>query len=241
MSTHRHAVPRVIAFDVNETLLDLATLDVAFGQAFGDAEARREWFAEVLQQAFVSVITDRYADFGSIGHAALAMTARRRGVDLNSEDRVQILAGMRELPPHPDVHEGLERLRGAGLRLAALTNSTQDAAEAQLRHAGLRNYFERVLSVEQARRLKPHPEVYHMAAERLAIEPAGMRLVAAHNWDITGAVRAGCAGAFVARPGMVLGPLDEQPDIIGPDLRVVADRIIEVELGEAARVDRRGP
>lgn len=232
---------RVIVFDVNETLLDLAALDVAFRQALGDAEARREWFAEVLHQAFVSVITDRYADFGSIGHAALAMTARRRGVDLDSEARGQILAGMRELPPHPEVPESLEHLRGAGLRLAALTNSTQDTAEAQLRHAGLHDYFERVLSVEEAQRLKPHPDVYHMAAERLAVEPAGMRLVAAHNWDITGAIRAGCAGAFVARPGMVLGPLDEQPDIIGPELRVVANRIVEVELGEAVRVDQRGP
>ena len=31
----------------------------------------------------------------------------------------------------------------------------------------------------------------------------------------------------------VLGPLDDQPDITGPDLRVVVDRIFEVELGEA--------
>jgi 2-haloacid dehalogenase len=42
-------------------------------------------------------------------------------------------------------------------------------------------------------------------------------------------LRAGCAAAFVARPGMVLDPLAEQPDIIGADLRAVAKRILEVE------------
>ena len=224
-------MPRVIVFDVNETLLDLAALDPAFEHAFGDAAARKEWFARMLRTAFVSVVTDRYADFGAIGRAALDMTAQHRGVDLSEDDRAQVLGGMRRLPPHPEVPAAFERLHDAGLRLAALTNSTKEAADVQLTHAGLFDYFEQVLSVEYAGCLKPHPAVYRMAAGRLGVEPGGMRLVAAHNWDITGAMRAGCAGAFVARPGMVLGPLDEHPDIVGPDLGVVADRIVDVELG----------
>lgn len=224
-------MPRLIVFDVNETLLDLAALDPAFEQVLGDAAARKEWFARMLRTAFVSVITDRYADFGTIGRAALEMTAQRRGVDLSEGDLAQILGGMRRLPPHPEVPAALERLRDAGLRLAALTNSTKEAADAQLTHAGLYDYFGQVLSVEYAGCLKPHPAVYHMAAERLGAVPGGLRLVAAHNWDITGAMRAGWAGAFIARPGMILGPLDEHPDIVGPDLAVVADQIVEVEMG----------
>jgi 2-haloacid dehalogenase len=55
-------------------------------------------------------------------------------------------------------------------------------------------------------------------------------MVAAHDWDIAGAMRAGCAGAFIARPGMVLGPLQEPPDIIGPDLSAVAAQILAKEL-----------
>ncbi len=222
---------RVIVFDVNETLLDLAALDPAFERVFGDVPARREWFAQMLRLAFVSVITDRYADFGTIGRAALLMTAQRLGVDLPEEELASILSGMRALPPHSEVPASLDRLRKAGMRLAALTNSTKEAADAQLMHAGLDDSFEQVLSVEYAGRLKRHPAVYHMAADRLGVEPGGMRLVAAHNWDITGAMRAGCAGAFIARPGMVLGLLDEHPDIVGPDLAAVADRILEVELG----------
>ncbi len=56
-----------------------------------------------------------------------------------------------------------------------------------------------------------------------------MRLVAAHAWDIAGALRAGAAAAFVARPGMVLDPLAPAPDMVGSDLMEVAERIIEVE------------
>jgi 2-haloacid dehalogenase len=58
-----------------------------------------------------------------------------------------------------------------------------------------------------------------------------IRLVAAHAWDVAGALRAGCAAAFVARPGMVLDPLVEHPDVVGADLREVADRILEIESG----------
>lgn len=61
------------------------------------------------------------------------------------------------------------------------------------------------------------------------MEIGQIRLVAAHAWDVAGAMRAGCAAAFVARPEMVLNPLFEHPDVVGSDLREVADQIIEVE------------
>ena len=65
-----------------------------------------------------------------------------------------------------------------------------------------------------------------VAASELGVEISEIRLVAAHDWDVTGALRAGCRAAFVARPGMVLGPLAERPDISGRDLREVAEQIL---------------
>lgn len=222
---------RVIVFDVNETLLDLAALDPPFERAFGRAGVRREWFAQLLQSAFVSIITNSYSDFGTIGRGALDVVARRNGVDLSAGDRDAILGTMRELPPHPEVPAALERLRDAGLRLAALTNSTEAVATAQLTNAGLAPLFERILSADSARRLKPAREAYETAAAELRVQVGETRLVAAHAWDVAGALRAGAAAAFVARPGMVLDPLVPPPDIVGSDLAEVAERIVEVELG----------
>jgi 2-haloacid dehalogenase len=79
------------------------------------------------------------------------------------------------------------------------------------------------------RRLKPAPEPYLLAAERLGVAVGEVRLVAAHAWDLAGAAGAGCATAFVARPGKVLDPLVEAPDVIGADLAEVADRILTVD------------
>jgi 2-haloacid dehalogenase len=222
---------RVCVFDVNETLLDLGALDPHFEAAFGDPGLRRAWFSQLLQSALVATVTGAYSDFGEVGAAALEMVAEREGLDLSDEDRQKILGGMRGLPPHPEVAESLERLREAGLRLATLTNSTRQVAEAQMENSGLRDHFEQILSADGVQRLKPAPEPYRMAAESLGVEVEGIRLVAAHAWDVAGALRAGCAAAFVARPGMVLDPLVERPDVVGADLREVTDRILRVESG----------
>ena len=218
---------RVCVFDVNETLLDLAALDPLFERAFGDASVRRLWFNQMLQSAFVATITDAYVTFGEAAAAALGMTEERQGVEVSDEDRQEILAGLRDLPPHPEVSDSLDRLREAGFRLATLTNSTQEVAEAQIENAGLTDRFEQILSADTAKRLKPAPAPYRMAARALGIPEREVRLVAAHAWDVAGALRAGCAAAFVAR--QPFDPLVEEPDVIGTDLAEVADGIIAVE------------
>ena len=218
---------RVCIFDVNETLLDLAVLDPHFERAFGDASARKLWFNQMLQSALVATVTDAYTTFGEAAAAALQMTAERQGVEVSDEDKRSIVAGLRELPPHPEVAESLDRLRDAGFRLATLTNSTQEVAEAQIRNSGLAERFEEVLSADTAKRLKPAPAPYRMAARTLGIPEREMRLVAAHAWDVAGALRAGCAAAFVAR--QPFDPLVERPDVIGKDLSEVADGIIATE------------
>jgi len=137
-----------------------------------------------------------------------------------------ILGGMLTLPPYPEVTESLARLGAAGIRLATLTNSTAEGAEAQLTNAGLIDYFDQVLSVDSVRQFKPATKTYRMAARELGVEASDLRLVAAHDWDIAGALRAGWAAAFVARSGMVLGSLSQRPDIVGGDLREVVDQIL---------------
>jgi 2-haloacid dehalogenase len=216
----------VYVFDVNETLLDLGALDEHFGRIFGDGQVRRAWFAQMLQLALVTTVTGPYVNFGRCAMAALEMTAERAGLELAEADRAAIRDGMASLPPHPEVPGALRRLRDAGLRMATLTNSTPAVAEAQLTGAGLRDLFEAALSADDVRRLKPAPEPYRMAAERLGVELSEVCLVAAHAWDVAGALRAGARAVFVARPGIVLDPLiDPPPELVVADLDELADRL----------------
>jgi 2-haloacid dehalogenase len=220
---------RVCVFDVNETLLDLTALDPVFDRIFGTAGVRQQWFGQLLQSALVSTVTNAYADFGTIGRSALEMVAHRNGRQLSAAQQDEILETLRRLPPHSDVPAALDRLQAAGRVMATLTNSTAEVARTQLTNAGIDRFFDRVLSSDAVRRLKPAAEPYQYAARELGVEIGQVRLIAAHAWDVAGAMRAGAAAAFVARPGMVLDPLAPSPDIVGRDLADVADRILAVE------------
>ena len=219
-------MPRLLAFDVNETIIDLSGLDPLFERAFGEAALRAQWFAQMLQLAWVTRITGGYVDFTTAQHAALEMLAARTGRDLSPQQREEIVGGMRSLPAHPDVAPALDRLRAGGFTLCALTNSPLDVVTSQLGNAGIADRFEAILSADQVGVVKPAREPYELVARTFDVPIGEVRLIAAHAWDCAGALAAGAAAAFVARPGMVQSPLGEQPDIVGGDLGDVASLIL---------------
>jgi 2-haloacid dehalogenase len=220
---------RVLVLDVIETMLDLKALEPHFARAFGDAGVLKEWFGNLLLYANVATVAGPYADFGTIAGAVLDMTAAAHGKTLSGEDRNRILQGTLSLPAHPDVKDGLQRLKAAGFRIVTLTNSAPATVAQQLTNAGLTAFFERSFSVDAVKKYKPAAETYQYVARELGVATSGLRMVAAHAWDIHGALRAGCAATFIARAGHALFPAGPKPDTSAPDLRAAADRIIAAE------------
>lgn len=109
----------------------------------------------------------------------------------------------------------------------ALTNSPQALVNLQLGRVGLLPAFDAVISIESiGRRFKPDPSVYRAAAERLDAPIGRLRMIAAHDWDVAGALAAGASGAFVARQGVSYRPWLPRPDIEGPDLIDVVEAIL---------------
>ena len=234
LAAERSSQPRgsrrqVIVLDVNETLLDISVLTPHFQRVFGSGDVLREWFSTLLLYSNVANVAGPYAEFGAIAGAALDMVAAARKVTLPGQDRDAILGAMRSLPAHADVRPGLERLRKAGFRLVTLTNSAPAVVEQQIKNARLTDVIERSFSVDEVKRFKPAPEPYQYVARELGITTPDLRMVAAHAWDVVGALRAGCAAAFLARPGKVLYPLGPQPDVVAPDLDAAAERIIAAD------------
>ena len=220
---------KTIVFDVNQTLLDLSPLRAPFADALGDEGALREWFSRMLHLSTVATLTGVDSDFSQVGRAALTAVAERRAAPMDDAMADRLLGLMRELPAHSEVPDAIRRLRRARFRTCALTNSTAAVAKAQLEHAGLAELLDPILSVESVGRFKPAPEAYRMASERLGVHPEDLRLVAAHDWDVIGALRAGWSAAFVARPGQTWAPLISPPDVVGRDLDEVITRILETD------------
>ena len=214
-----------VVCDINETVLDLASLDSLFISWFGDATARREWFAQTLHFALTLAATQTYRSFAEVGAAALTTVAGRHGVSVSPDAAVQLRAAMVQLPPHPDVAPALRLLRKSGVVTAALSNNPRSVVETQLRQADLFSLFDHVMSVEDAGALKPAPEVYRYAVERIGLPPSAIWMVAAHGWDIAGATRVGLRGAFVSRPGQVADPF-APPEISDEDMVSVVRGIL---------------
>ena len=219
--------PKVLVFDVNQTMLDLNALRPHFVRAFGDGKALDEWFSLLLHYSLVVTVADAYADFATVGRAVLEMLANTKGIKLSSEDATRILQGVLTMPAYPDVPVSLKRLRAAGFRMVTLTNSSPSAVKAQLQNAGLAQYFDESISVESVRRFKPDLEVYRSAAAHLGAQPGELLLIAAHPWDVFGALKAGWQAAFVARNGITPFPLGPKPTINGPDINAIADAILK--------------
>lgn len=226
MTSSLHGDRPAAIFDVNETLLDLGGLDAVFSALLGDAGARREWFARLLHLSVVSTALGRAPDFGELGRVALSACAAARRVDLPGDASERLRAAIAGLQPYPDATPALDRLRAAGWRLLALTNSPQAVVERQLAATGLMERLAAVVSVEAAGRFKPAPEPYLRAADIGGAPMARTWMVACHDWDLAGAARVGMRAAYVARAGLRWAEIYERPDVEAPDLVALAERMI---------------
>ena len=218
--------PEVLFFDVNETLLNLKKVRTSVADALnGGDEIASLWFETMLHYSLVSTATDEYRNFGEIGAAALVMLAKNRNIEMDMQSARNVLEPIRSAPAYPEVPKALEDLKTKGYRLAALTNSSREGMETQLSNAGIARYFEHQLSVEDIGIYKPHRHVYLWAARRMDINPQNCLFVAAHGWDVAGAMAAGMQAAFLDRPGQNLYPLAQKPDFIEPDLEGLTSKL----------------
>jgi len=192
----------------------------------GTPDAAELWFTTLLHHSVVMTLGGQFAPMSAIGAAVLKMLADGRRIALSDDEARSVVAAMTALPAHPDVEPALARLCGAGVRLAALSNSSTAALRAQLGSAGVERYFEKQLSVESIGKYKPHPEVYLAASAAMGASPDECMMVAAHGWDVAGAAWAGLQTAFVARGTHRPYPLAPTPGHVVRDLGQLADLLL---------------
>ncbi|MBY0288301.1 MAG: haloacid dehalogenase type II [Mycobacteriaceae bacterium] len=220
--------PSVLVFDVNETLIDIESLAPHFERMFGDRDVLREWFNQLVMYSMTATLSGNYVDFFALGQAVLRMIGDSRQTSITEADLEGLAYGMRTMPAHADVADGLATLRAHGYRLVTLTNSPpKPDVPTPLASAGLAQFFERQFSVHSWRMFKPSPALYTGVADELEVEPSDCMMVAAHVWDTVGAQSAGFSGALLTRAGNAPLPTPElpQPDIIVADVRELAQRL----------------
>jgi 2-haloacid dehalogenase len=172
----------------------------------------------------VATLTGEHPPFPALIEAGLRRRVALAGGDPDrAADAVALLGSM---PAYLEAPAALERLRGQGLRLGVLTQSTTDAADAVLRFSGLRDRIELVVGSDVTGTYKPDPHAYRTVVERAGASADAVCLVAAHWWDIAGAHRAGLRTGWVARRERLLLSTVPEPDVTGRDLAEVAEALV---------------
>ena len=216
----------LIVFDVNETLLDLETMNPTFERIFDDKNAMRLWFANLIMYSAALTVAGSYVPFTDIGGAVMKMMADTKGIKITDADRKELTDKFSTMPPHAEVPGSLRKLRSAGFRLFTLTDNLLEVQTRQLTHGGIVDLFERRFSADGVKHHKPSREAYGYAEKELGTKPSDMCLIACHTWDTLGAVAAGWEAALIKRPGNDVLGVGPKPHIVGNSLDDVANQLI---------------
>jgi 2-haloacid dehalogenase len=133
----------------------------------------------------------------TIHRQALAEPLARHGIPRLTDREIDDLVQARwRLKPWPDTVPGLTRLK---LRyvISPLSNASFIGMVKLAKFGGLP--WDCVITAENARCYKPHPEAYRTAVLLLGLRPEQVMLVAAHNYDLRAAQAEGLRTAFVPR------------------------------------------
>jgi 2-haloacid dehalogenase len=218
--------PSVIAFDVVETLFPIEPLGARLEAIGVPAGSLRLFFAQMLRDAFALEASGIYKPFRELATASLEVTMANHGVPADGNKVAQVLVGFSDLAAHADVRPAFERARAGGARIMTLTNGGAENTKKLLARAGVQDFVEKVVSIDEVRRWKPNREVYLHAARAAGVEPARLGMVAAHAWDTHGAKLAGLSTAWIRRGDKQYHAGMAPPDARGDTLAEAVDGLL---------------
>jgi 2-haloacid dehalogenase len=217
------AQPRVVLFDVVETLMSLEPLRSRFADAGVAPELLERWFDRLLRDGMALTLAGDYEPFPRVAAAALRTLTRG---EISADAVEHVLGGFAELPAHPDVEPAMQLLAEQDIRLVCLSNGATQTTQDFLDRAGLARYVEQVLSVADVHSWKPPPQVYRYALETTGAEANQAALVAVHAFDCHGAHRVGLTIGWASRLEGHYADIFAPADVVGTDLVEVAHGLL---------------
>jgi 2-haloacid dehalogenase len=171
------------------------------------------WRRTHFENSMIDALLERgHTPYRQIGHRAVSYVMDRCKIGYTQEEVSWLVSQIESLKPFPDVVEALQRLRGAGYKLAILSNGDRDMLKAAGPHIGFP--FDHVISVQEAGYFKPHWKTYAKAEEIIGLDRSSILFVANHAFDCIGAKAYGMRTAFIDRRKRPFGETPHQPDLL---------------------------
>ncbi|WKD51263.1 haloacid dehalogenase type II [Microbulbifer spongiae] len=177
------------------------------------------WREKQLEYAFRRGLMQIYEPFSRCTSDALEYTCRFYRIQLTKEQKKRIIDSYLMLPAFEDVAPALAALDKRGVQMTAFSNGEEKAVESLLRHAGLRDYFQAIVSCDCIRTFKPDPAVYSYLMRKTRVLAKNLWLVSSNPFDVIGAMSAGLQAVWVKRsPEAVFDPWGLAPTKVVTDL-----------------------
>jgi 2-haloacid dehalogenase len=204
---------RACVFDAYGTLFDYASAAARCQDVLGDriSPLTALWRDKQLQYAWLRALQGRHADFWQVTGDALDFALETLGLD-DPQLRARLMDLYRTLDVFPEVPAMLQRLKAAGLKTAILSNGSPDMLDTAVNKAGIGALLDAVLSVESVGVYKPHPKVYQLAVDRLAVPAGAISFQSSNAWDAYAASAFGMRVVWCNRYGQRPERLPGKPD-----------------------------
>ena len=204
---------RACVFDAYGTLFDYASTAAACRDVLGErlGPLTTLWRDKQLQYTWLRALQGRHADFWQVTGDALDFALETLGLD-DPRLRARLMDLYLSLDVFSEVPAMLQRLKAAGLRTAILSNGSPQMLDAVVKKAGIAELLDAVLSVELVGIYKPHPKVYQLAVDHLAIPAGAISFQSSNAWDAYAASAFGMSVVWCNRYGQRPERLPGKPD-----------------------------
>jgi 2-haloacid dehalogenase len=180
--------PKVVFFDAFP-IFDPRPVFKLAGELFPNAgpALAEEWRIRQFEYTWLRTASHRYKDFWHVTEDALLFACAKLQLELTNDKKEQLLNKYLALPVWPDVAETLAKLRARGLKLAFLSNMTENMLRSSARGASIEQEFDEVISTDRNETYKPNPQAYALGLDVFKVQRHEAVFVAFAGWDAAGA------------------------------------------------------
>lgn len=193
---------KACVFDAYGTLFDVHSAVGKYRERVGDQadQVSGVWRTKQLEYTWLRSLMGKHVDFWQVTQDALDYAFAT--FEINDQALAQaLMAAYLQLDCYPEVPEVLDQLKQSGMQTAILSNGSPRMLEAAVRHAGLQEVLDAVLSIEAVGIFKPSPTVYQLAVDQLGVSAQQICFQSSNAWDVAGANSFGLRVVWVNRFG----------------------------------------
>ena len=224
----------ICIFDAYGTLFDVtsATRIVANEEEYSSfpnhsVKVSNSWRIKQLEYSWLRNIMHEYIDFWQITKDALDFALEENQIK-NENLRQRLLDVYWNLSAYPEAQDVLTTLKANNIQTGILSNGSKQMLNSAVVSANLKNYLDKIISIDGIEIYKPDPKVYQMVLDQFNCKIEEVLFISSNGWDIAGASKFGFTTLWVNRNLIPKDRLTFMPNKITNNLSTIPNILKEL-------------